>query len=943
MRHIFHRAFVALFLGFVASVASAQLVRAPAVVQPSTAELAPDAIPEAGAEVLLELTVGLDGRATDVTIVTGVSSAIDAAAVAALGRFVFSPAATEEGPVPVRLQYRFVIPPPPPRFGSLVGVVRDARTGGPVQGVEIRVVREGDSSAAAREVRGDSADVSTATPTGESTNADATSSGSSNPENAGESESTGDSSVSRNTDADIDATDTDAPERPDAVTDSDGRFELTRLTPGPVVIVLASPTFGELRVDEVVVAGERLEVVYDVVVPDPEPEGGGDPDEIEIVVVAPREPRAVVAARLTAQEAREVPGTGGDVVRVVESLPGVARSGLGSGRLVVWGASPDDTRVFIDGVPIPRLFHEGGVRSVVPPSLVDSVELVPGGAGPKYGRGLGGVVAITTREPEREGLSGSLALDTFDASAAMGYRGERGSIAVEARLGLVDRLVGLVTNDDFGDLAPIPRYGNGMLRGELRLDAGRRVAFGVLSAGDRYSRGVGNPDPAQVVREERELDFTRAYATYVRDRGDGTETRATPWVGFDRRVERIAVGSTDASTRQSARSFGLRASHRARVRPWLDAAVGLDLEVVSANVRRAGTLASPPREGDERAFGQPLPDERVEDSHRAWNLGVAPWAELSFALWDQRLRVTPGLRMDPAVRSVSRRTPVDGNTPEVGAYSERFSVEPRLSVSLETTPWLTLRAAAGRYQQPPSPVDVSSVFGNPTLDPSRGWQALGGAAVSLFERISIEATGFMTASEGLAVRSTDEAPLLARALEHEGQGRARGVQAIVRYQEPSAEGASRLFGWVAYTFSRAERKDSPEEGWRRFDFDQTHVLTAVAGWSASFGLDLSARFRYATGFPRTPVYGAVYDSSRDRYEPVFGPQNAARLPSFTQLDLRVAQGFDVGDTKLTVYLEVLNVTNRSNVEEIAYSPDWSRRGEIEGLPIFPVLGLRWDL
>lgn len=939
MSHLAHRlALLSLVLApaLLTSLAHAQLVRAPSVVQPSAAELSPEVLPEAGAEVLLELTVGVDGRASDVAVVTGVSAEIDAAAVAAMGRFVFTPAETSEGPVAVRLQYRFVIPPPPPRFGSLAGVVRDARTGAPVSGVQIRAIRPGQSGNA------------------EATSSEQSSNGGDasrvNPEEgrAGASDSRTSASTSIGSDPVAGASSAaSAPGASDGsvaetTTDTEGRFELARLAPGPIVLEL-SASFGQLRVDEVVVAGERLEVVYDVVVPEPEPEGGGDPDEIEIVVFAPPEPRAVVAQRLTAQQAREVPGTGGDVVRVVESLPGVARSGLGSGRLVVWGASPDDTRVFLDGVPIPRLFHEGGVRSVVPPSLVDSVELVPGGAGPQYGRGLGGVVAITTREPEREGLSGGLALDTFDASASLGYRGRRGSIAAEARLGLVDRLVGLVTDDDFGDLAPIPRYGNGMLRGELRLDGGRRVAFGVISAGDRYSRGVGNPDPAQVSREERELDFTRAYATYVRDRGDGTETRATPWVGFDRRLERLSVGATDASTRQRSRSFGLRSSHRARVKEWLDVAVGLDLEVVSAQVRRVGTLASPPREGDERAFGQPLPDERVEDAHRVWNLGVAPWAELSLALWEQRLRITPGLRIDPTVRSVSRRTPVDGNTPEVGGYTERFSVEPRLSVSLEATPWLTLRAAGGRYQQPPSAPDVSSVFGNPTLDPSRGWQALGGAAVSIFERLSIEATGFVTASDGLAVRSTDEAPLLARALENEGEGRARGVQAIVRYQEPSEEGASRLFGWVAYTFSRAERKDAPGEGWRRFDFDQTHVLTAVAGWSSSFGLELSARFRYATGFPRTPVYGASYDASRDRYEPVFGPQNAARLPAFNQLDLRVAQGFDVGDTKLTVYLEVLNVTNRSNVEEIAYAPDWLRRGEIEGLPIFPVLGLRWDL
>ncbi|MFY0534606.1 hypothetical protein [Nannocystis pusilla] len=31
----------------------------------------------------------------------------------------------------------------------------------------------------------------------------------------------------------------------------------------------------------------------------------------------------------------------------------MARSAAGSGQLIVWGAAPQDTRVYVDGVPIP--------------------------------------------------------------------------------------------------------------------------------------------------------------------------------------------------------------------------------------------------------------------------------------------------------------------------------------------------------------------------------------------------------------------------------------------------------------------------------------------------------------------------------------------------------------------------------------------------------------
>jgi hypothetical protein len=58
--------------------------------------------------------------------------------------------------------------------------------------------------------------------------------------------------------------------------------------------------------------------------------------------------------------------------------------------------------------------------------------------------------------------------------------------------------------------------------------------------------------------------------------------------------------------------------------------------------------------------------------------------------------------------------------------------------------------------------------------------------------------------------------------------------------------------------------------------------------------------------------------------------------------VRVARSFPLGRTTLDTSIEVQNVTNQSNVEEYVYSVDYSERGEIRGLPILPVLGLRWS-
>jgi hypothetical protein len=188
------------------------------------------------------------------------------------------------------------------------------------------------------------------------------------------------------------------------------------------------------------------------------------------------------------------------------------------------------------------------------------------------------------------------------------------------------------------------------------------------------------------------------------------------------------------------------------------------------------------------------------------------------------------------------------------------------------------------------------------------------------------------------VRNPSSAPLLGQTLIGAGEGRAYGAQFLVR--RDLSQG---FFGWIAYTLMRAERRDSASSSWRLFDFDQTHVLTALASYELGAGFDVGVRFRYATGYPRTPVIGAYYDAHRNLYEPVLGAKNSIRIPDFAQLDVRVSKTFKIGGTKAELYADVQNVTDRENAEELVYNQDYSQRQRIRGLPILPVVGARWEL
>ncbi len=724
-----------------------------------------------------------------------------------------------------------------------------------------------------------------------------------------------------------------------ATTDAAGQFAFEEIEPGPHRVTLSREDLTPLSTEETFEAGKTLEAAYDIELPPPPgTEGEEEKDDFEIVVVAPRLSKQVVSTEVSADEARRVPGTQGDVLKVVENLPGVARASAGSGEVVVWGASPQDTRTYVGAVRVPMLYHFGGLRSVVHTDTVRSVELIPGGYGAAYGRGLGGLVLVDQRAPAIDRLHGSVQADLLDASAALSTPlSDKVSVQVAGRRSHIGDLAEQLGDQSFQNYFTIPDYYDA--QGQVRYSASEHefVEVGGMLSNDEQERSTPSSNPAERISETKKLSFQRVDLTYQKKTSD-SEVRVSPWYGQDH-AERIGnFSGTPTSVSSESRLAGFRAEWRGRVAPMVAATAGFDVELVSSTLERSGSVTSPPREGDAYVFGR-APSDQVNFDQWTTQVGsAAPYAELDFTPVGDVLHVTPGLRIEPYFINVDKRTPEDPNYPDIGASRSDVSVQPRLALRYAPDPKVTFKGAFGVYRQPPLPDDLSAVFGNPLLGVSSGTHWLGGASYKLFEQLNVEATVFYTRSKDLSVRNPAAAPAAAEALVQTGEGRSMGAQFLVRKDK----GDSGFFGWVAYTIMRSERRDSENDPWRLFDYDQTHVLTALAAYDLGLGFEVGARARVASGYPRTPVEGAYYDSRKNRYEPLLGDYNSDRIPTFVQLDARVAKRFDLGGSELEAYLDLQNVTNRENPEEIAYSPDYSERRYITGLPILPVLGARWS-
>ncbi|MCU0683484.1 MAG: TonB-dependent receptor [Polyangiaceae bacterium] len=720
-------------------------------------------------------------------------------------------------------------------------------------------------------------------------------------------------------------------------TGPDGRFRIEDVAPGAHALTLSAEGLAPQRSEESFEAGRALEATYDVGAP-AEATAAGDQDDLEVVVIAPPLRKEVVSTEISAEQGRRVPGTQGDVLKVVESLPGVARPPLGGGGggLVVWGAAPQDTRVYVEGVRLPLLYHFGGVRSVVSSDFVRSVELTPGGYGAPYGRGLGGLITVALRPLEPK-TGGSIGVDLFDASASVrAPLSERVRVAIAARRSHLHSIYDAVSDEDVGDVFPLPRYHDAQARVVYEASARESFELGGLLSRDETERNVVNPDPSLRKSEGREVAFERVYLRYRNVLEGGAAVEVTPWFGLDRSSLAQRFGPTPVGLSSKATVYGLRASWRTRLRPDLSLALGFDGEATDARLRRAGSIGAPAREGDRRAFGQAPSDQIGADAWRSLIAGFGGFGELEYGAFEGRLRVTAGLRFEPQLVAGSRRTPVEGDTPAIGYASIEAPLEPRLSVRYQLVDRLALKAAYGRYRQAPAADDLSAAFGNPLLPSAKAEHALAGLSLRAGKTLTLEATAFRVTQSGLAVRSPLAAPLLAQALVAEGEGRSYGTQFLLR-----KEISRGFFGWVTYTIARSERRDRPGGPFRLFDFDQSHVLTALASYDLGRGFELGARARYATGLPRTPVTGAYYDARGGAFQPLFGSVNATRLPPFAQLDVRASKRTRLGPGELETYLDVQNATMRENAEEFAYSADYARRKNVTGLPLLPVVGARW--
>ena len=709
-----------------------------------------------------------------------------------------------------------------------------------------------------------------------------------------------------------------------AMTDSTGKFTFYSLPACSVQVNVVVPGYEAFKTTELVSRKEAISAKYYV--------KRYSYSEYEIVVYGKVEEKEVSKRQLTVQEIKLIPGLGGDAVKVVQAMPGVARASFGSGEVVVRGAPTWDSQYYLDGVEIPVLYHFGGLKSSYNSDALQGVDFLPGGFGTRYGGATAGIIELKGRPAKTDRWHGMLDLSTIDGSFLIeGPITDKISILATARRSFICDIMEWATkkySDDLG-MTVASFYWDYVLRTDVTLS--KNNSFYLTLFGSSDSMTIIMPDMRYGSKEIAEKTNQFGMNTTFNMGLAGWNC-----IFNDHWSNNLRYSLT--SGRDDMSPFGFMSAHDDYITHYIRDQLswkkndkltingGADVELTNYDM----DLKIPDMSGVIQ-----------HDKNDDWLFGVVgaycnfEWKPL------QSLMIIPGLRYDyfPELDYEGSIIPEFWN---YSAYDDLkgISGEPsvRLNMRYQIDKKHTVKASIGNYSQTPQPVGqvIHKTWGDPTFPATKAAHYVLGHEWQITDIISSDVQAYFNQQWDIPVYGTNaDAASGSADLWTKGEGRMYGLEIMLRHLK-----TEHFFGWIAYTLSRTERYNKATGKWDLYDKDQTNNVQVLGSWHLKKEWDLGFRMRYVTGNPTTPVIGRELDENSQYFYPVYGETNSDRVDPFFQLDLRADKKFVFDKWIYSFYIDLQNISYFFyKSPEFEYWDDFYK--EKQTVTSYPMLGVGW--
>ena len=677
-------------------------------------------------------------------------------------------------------------------------------------------------------------------------------------------------------------------------------------------------------------------------------------ESIDEVVVVARAVQAdaygaVSSSYLNREELRSAVGTGSDVMRALDGLPGLISTG-DFANFSVRGRGPRDNLIFVDGMPLDKVVHfdqtlgeeediGGGRFSIFAPNSITGAEFSPGGWSAAYGGRSGSLLQL---DVAGGGPTPSASLRIDIAGVEFGYEGPSGlrddtTVFLTARQFDFGRVFEQIDEEDIGQ----PELTDFILKTVTEVDDSNTFEVLAVLAPEDYSRDIDNvlasPDFEDVALINAEQDLGLLGLSWKRLVGDSGE-----WINrvYYRESDKtssegeafpdlvpegtpaadIPVNERLITITEVEKELGWRSDFTTQNR-WGTGSAGLRITQIDADYEtflREDWIRYVYRSSDPRPPGQDfivLTPDNVNSSFEAREISYAAYGEqvFEFGNWDLRT----GLRYD-----------YDG-------FAEQSLVSPRLAANLRFSPDFRVSATAGLFYQSPRFLDRAANAENFQIENERI------AHVSLgFERDFAEDWSLLveTYYQRLDDLVTDTGRTDGR-VTNDGDGTSYGVDVVL----------SRNFadGWSAnatYSYNDVRLNDNDGEGDYDADFSRPHFFSVGGSWEITDRWKVGARWKYASGRPTDDFIineDVLAPGQPLRFSKELTRQNARQLEDYHSLNIRVDYRRPLGPVDLVTFVDVINVYGGPGANSEEFDP---RRGVIidEDDGAFPIIGLIFE-
>ena len=722
-----------------------------------------------------------------------------------------------------------------------------------------------------------------------------------------------------------------------AATDADGNYIIERVPVGvyrikitylgyepvlktDIVVRTARPVFVNAEMEQTVLEGEAVVVTAGY--------------------FGKEEQTAPSTIALTREEIRRFPGGFEDVVRTVSTLPGVAiNMTAGRNDLLVRGGGPSENLYLINNIEVPNINHfgtqgnTGGSLSFVNLDFVDDVAFSTGGFGARFGDKMSSVIDLTMVSERPEGLEtkGTISATQFGFDLETPLL-NRGSMIFSARKSYLDFIF------KAAGLPFVPVYTDFNVLMNLDLSDKDRLFVIGLSAVNNIDRNqsslenrvfnAGVLDNTQY-RGISGLNYRRLLKNGVLDLTFGLNLSRFRFNQINENQEEYF------NTEADEWEYSLKAQHTWVAARSLIIRSGLSAKFVLNENKTtfADTIYN--------RSGQRVPVSELglprESDYSDRIRKDAAFLELDWKVL-QNLDINLGLRAD-----------------HYPFIDKALYVAPRLALKLQIHPKHSIRLSGGVYHQSPAYVWLI----NPNNQSLRalknrmgvlGWDFLPRKDL----RISVEgyyknyqdlpAGGIPGVNDYIIMTNTgtnyggredDFQSFGYFDLFSEGNGRAYGVEFLVQKRYSDIP----IYGLMSLTLNKS-RFEALNGNVYPGQYDQLVIFNLSGGYIFNARWQVSAKFRYFTGVPYTPVYRPTENPANpgtivnlpDEYL-------SRRLEPGHHLDIRVDRFWTIGGVTLITYVDIQNVYD-NKFQMIPTYDFWEDRIEDRGsIGILPSIGL----